>query len=333
MVQLTAATDRLALLDLYTRTRALTEALAEPLSPEDQTAQSMPDVSPTKWHRAHTSWFFETFVLGPHARSYRVYDPHYAYLFNSYYETVGRFFPRSHRGVLTRPGAAEVGRYRTYVDEAMSEFTGSDVDEAVAQIIELGCHHEAQHQELILMDIKHVLAQNPLRPAYRRAAQGDTESGPSGVTWITHEGGVAEVGHTGTGFAFDNESPRHHVYLEPFQLAAAPVTNGEWLGFMDDGGYSRADLWLSDGWATVRDQGWSSPLYWDRVGSTWEQFTLGGMKPVRAEDPVCHISYYEADAFARWGGARLPTEEEWEVVAAGNGPEGSHFLDLDRLHP
>jgi ergothioneine biosynthesis protein EgtB len=340
--------------------RGRTEALAAPLGPEDQVVQSMPDCSPTKWHRAHTTWFFEEFVLGPHVSGYEVVDPDHRYLFNSYYESVGARQPRPRRGMITRPTVEEVGRYRRAVDESVLRLLDrlSDrPDPGASALIELGLHHEEQHQELLLMDAKHLLFQNPLRPAYRQDAPPDPvgvdlTSGAVPVVradgWLRHPGGPVEVGvptqgaEDRPGFAYDNESPRHTVHLEPFALSDRLVTNGEWLAFMDDGGYRRPELWLSDGWAVVQDQGWDAPLYWfddaasgsdTASGSSATLFTLAGPQPVRAADPVVHVSYYEADAFARWAGHRLPTEAEWEAVArehaADTGP-----LQLDAApHP
>jgi ergothioneine biosynthesis protein EgtB len=312
----------------YGTIRGLTEALAAPLSPEDQTVQSMPDVSPTKWHRAHVTWFFETFVLGPHAPRYRPFDERYGFLFNSYYEAVGPRHERSQRGLLTRPGAAEIGAYRDHVDAAMADLLAAGVASDVADLVELGLHHEQQHQELLLMDAKHVLSVNPLRPSYRPARR------PPAVTtdgWLEHDGGLVEVGAGGDGFAFDNELPRHREWLEPFTLRSSLVTCGEWLEFMADDGYHRPELWLSAGWSTICAEGWEAPAYWEPVDG-WMVFTLDGRRRVDPAEPVCHVSYYEADAFARWAGARLPTESEWEVVAAAGGPTGA-FLDPDVLHP
>ena len=322
-----------SLADRYGAVRDLTETLAFPLSPEDQTVQSMPDVSPTKWHRAHTTWFFETFLLSPRLAGYRERCPEYGYLFNSYYEAVGARHPRAARGVITRPGIEEVAAYRRHVDDAMAELVDRlqrDARADALDLVELGMHHEQQHQELLLMDIKHVLSQNPTRPAYR---DGSRSRGPAPAAgWVEHPGGVVEVGHDGDGFAFDNESPRHPVLLVPFAVATRTVTCGEWQAFVDDGGYRRPDLWLSDGWHTVQAEGWEAPLYWSRDGDGWEVFTLAGPKRVDADEPVCHVSLYEADAFARWAGARLPTEAEWEV-AVGPDVDGGRPLDLDRLHP
>jgi ergothioneine biosynthesis protein EgtB len=274
--------------------------------------QSMPDVSPTKWHRAHTSWFFETFVLAPHVAGYEAFDESYGFLFNSYYEAVGPRHARVERGLLSRPGAATIGAYRAHVDAAMSALLRTEVADGLCALIELGLQHEEQHQELLLMDIKHVLSVNPLRPAYSEVAPPGYD--PVTVTWIEHDGGVVEIGATGTAFGFDNEHPRHRSWLDPFALADRLVTAGEWEAFIDDGGYARPELWLSDGWATVHAEGWEAPLYW-HGGPEWHEFGLAGSRPLDRDAPVRHVSYYEADAFARWAGARLPTEAEWEVVA------------------
>jgi ergothioneine biosynthesis protein EgtB len=321
----------------FSEVRATTERLAAPLSPEDQTVQSMADVSPTKWHRAHVTWFFETFVLGPHVPGYRPYDDSYSYIFNSYYEALGQRHPRSERGLISRPGVAEVACYREFVDHAMQHLLSGELGSRVHELITLGLHHEQQHQELLLMDIKHVLSRNPMLPAYAPpidAEQRDRPAPPK-ASWIEHDGGVVEIGHTGEGFGFDNEFPRHRTYLSPFGLADRPVTCGEWLSFMEDGGYERPEFWLSDGWAVVRTQGWDSPLYWfrdDESPDEWQQFTLSGVRPVDPDEPVCHISYYEADAFAHWTGKRLPTEAEWETVASRDA-EGDNFLGPDAPHP
>jgi ergothioneine biosynthesis protein EgtB len=324
----------------YQLVRQLTERLAEPLSPEDQTVQSMADVSPTKWHRAHTTWFFETFLL--HGRDgYRSFDPSYGYLFNSYYEGVGPRHSRPERGFLSRPGCGEIARYRAHVDEAMFGLLDAALDAPTAGLVELGLHHEQQHQELLLMDIKHVLGINPTSPVYAHVpicadVTAQTADLPGCAGWIEHEGGMVEVGHSGQGFAFDNEGPRHEVRLEPFALADRLVTCGEWLDFIEDGGYRRPELWLSDGWGAIHSQCWDSPLYWRRRDGEWLVFTLGGERAIRPAEPVCHVSYYEADAFARWADARLPTEFEWEAVAdtRGGGFDGTpRFLDLNLLHP
>jgi ergothioneine biosynthesis protein EgtB len=283
----------------------------------------MADVSPTKWHRAHVTWFFEQFVLMPYRDGYRPIDERYLYLFNSYYEGAGPRHTRSERGLLSRPGVGEVTAYRQTVDDAVAALLDRSVPAAAAARIELGLHHEQQHQELVLMDIKHVLGTNPLRPAYRltRPLAG-VDPGP--VSWVSHPGGLVEIGTDleAAGFAFDNEAPRHRVWLDPFELADRLVTAGEWLAFMADGGYHRPDLWLSDGWAALQASRRDAPLYWERDGDRWRMYTLHGPGPVDPALPVIHMSYYEADAYARWVGARLPSEAEWEAVAAGQpGPD------------
>jgi ergothioneine biosynthesis protein EgtB len=336
--------------DRYQRVRGFTEALAEPLSPEDQTVQTMPDVSPTKWHRAHTTWFFETFVLDRHAPSYEVVDPAYGFLFNSYYEAVGPRHARPERGLLSRPGVAEIAQYRARVDEAMDRLLAGDGDMPpdVAALVDLGLHHEQQHQELLLMDIKHVLAANPLRPAYRGverpsdAGAGADPGAGDGLdgapVWIGHPGGTVAVGHDRDGFCFDSETPRHDVLLRPFAIRSSLVTAGDWLAFITDGGYREPGLWMSDGWATRQAQGWEAPEYWTHTAADgWSIQTLAGPRPVDPNEPVCHVSWYEADAFARWAGCRLPSEAEWEAVAltrAGSpGIDDRALRDGTGLHP
>jgi ergothioneine biosynthesis protein EgtB len=318
----------------YLSVRATTERLAAPLSPEDQTVQSMPDVSPTKWHRAHGTWFFETFVLLPHVPRYRPYDDAYAYIFNSYYEALGERHPRHERGLISRPGVAEIARYREFVDDAMHDLFRGELEPGLTDLVTLGLHHEQQHQELLLMDIKNVLSRNPLHPAYMAPDDVTDVVAVPRAGWIEHEGGVAEIGHNGRGFGFDNEFPRHKVYLTPFALADRAVTCGEWISFMEDGGYDRPEFWLSDGWSVVMTQHWQAPLYWfrDAESGRWHEFTLSGSRPVDPDAPVCHVSYYEADAYAHWTGKRLPTEAEWETVAAASGT-GDNFLGMDTPHP
>ena len=299
----------------YRAVRDRTEALAAPLGPEDQTVQSMPDASPTKWHRAHTTWFFEEFVLGPHVPGYRAFHEGYRYLFNSYYEAVGPRHPRPERGVITRPGVAEVATYRRHVDEAMARLIDRGAG-AAAGLVELGCNHEQQHQELLVMDICHALSHNPLAPAYGELPwQAPVLAGKDRPDWLRHDGGIVEIGHDGSGFAFDNESPRHEVLLRPYELAPSLVRNADWLAFIADGGYDRPELWMSEGWATVRAQSWRAPEYWRKRDGDWWAFGLGGLEPVRAEEAVVHVSWFEADAFARWAGCRLPLEAEWEALA------------------
>jgi len=300
------------------------------LSPEDQTIQSMPDASPTKWHLAHTTWFFETFLLKPQLPDYRPFDPAYEYLFNSYYEAVGPRHPRPQRGMITRPGVEEILAYRRHVTGAMAELIDSNRSNST-ELIELGLHHEQQHQELILMDIKHALSLNPLSPAYTPERAPTTAGTPLG--WIDFEGGLIEVGHAGQGFAFDNEGPRHRAWVDPFALATRLVTCGEYQAFVDDGGYRRPEFWLSAGWDIVKQRGWEAPAYWREDGV----FTLAGLRPRRTEEPVCHVSFYEAAAYAKWAGKRLPREEEWELAAGDAAPDGNrldaNMLDSGHLHP
>ncbi len=321
-----------ALSEHYGRVRARTEMLCEPLATEDYCIQTAPEVSPPKWHLAHTTWFFETFVLLPYLPGYRVYQAGYDHLFNSYYETVGRPFPRPQRGLLARPTVAEIYAYRAHVDAVMGELLAGD-SEPEAQLaarLVLGLHHEQQHQELLLTDIKHIFAFNPLRPVYREHTL------PAGTAtearWRERVAGVYELGHDGAGFAFDNEGPRHRTYVQDHVLQDRLVTNGEFLEFMEAGGYRRSELWLSDGWRTAQAQGWRAPLYWEQHEDGWWHMTLGGLQPVDAHAPVCHVSHYEADAFARWRGARLPTEAEWELAAAEQAIEGN-FMDSGHLAP
>ena len=310
----------------YGRIRAATLALTAPLSAEDCALQSMPDASPAKWHLAHTTWFFETFVLEPHAAGYRSFDSAYRYLFNSYYNAVGGRHPRPERGMLSRPSLDEILAYRRHVDEAV--LAANDLP---AGLIELGLHHEQQHQELILTDLKHLLSRNPLKPVYRRQWPLTPIRGRA-RTWIGFAGGLHEIGDAGTEFAFDNETPRHRVWLEDFEIASHPVTHGDFLDFIGDRGYGRPELWLSAGWDVVRARGWQAPEYWQQRDGRWHTFTLHGEAPVDRNTPICHVSFFEAEAFARWAGARLPTEAEWEVAAQGAPREGN-FVESGALHP
>ena len=338
---MTASTaDPMTLVQRYDEVRSHTERLAAPLSPEDQTVQSMADVSPTKWHRAHVTWFFETFLLSEHESGFAPFQDQYWFLFNSYYETLGPRFSRVDRGVITRPGVHEVGDYRANVDDRVRDLV-TTLDhgtlDKLAATIELGFHHEQQHQELLLMDIKHVLSRNPLQPVY--AGTPSTSSEPDTLGWVEVEGGLVEVGHDGSpasGFCFDSELPRHRQWLEPYRVADRLVTNGEWLAFMADGGYRRHELWLSDGWARVNADTWRAPLYWTEHDGVWLEHTLHGTWPVNPGLPVSHVSFYEAEAFATWSGKRLPTEAEWEHAVVSDGQAADvrgNLADHETFHP
>lgn len=300
----------------FERVRSYTEVLAAPLSAEDQSAQSMPCASPTKWHRAHSTWFFETFVLGP-AGVERLSPEPYAVLFNSYYNAVGEQYQRPSRGLLTRPSQDEITAYRARVDAAVLEVLRTDLDGELAGRIEVGLHHEQQHQELLLTDVKHLLSCNPLDPAYAQArASGKGADSIPVLRWAEHARGIFPIGCDPDSFHFDNEGPVHDALVHPFQIAQRLVTNGEYEAFIDDGGYDRPEFWLSEGWDAVQTHRWRAPLYWHDDPNGWITFTLHGREPVRKDEPLVHVSYYEADAYARWSGARLPTEEEWEVATA-----------------
>ncbi len=327
------ARPRTDLLETFRSVRALTDRLTRDLSPEDQTPQSMTEASPVKWHRAHTTWFFEEFVLGADP-AYRPRHPDFRFLFNSYYEAVGDRHPRPDRGLVTRPGVAEVAAYRRDVEEQVeAALEAGRLEQDRLTLVELGCHHEQQHQELLLMDLKHLLSRNFMQPVYVERAP-DEHPAPAPVSWIPVAGGVAEIGHDGGGFAYDNEGPRHRVWLEDVEIASRQVTNGEWMEFIADGGYTCPGLWLSDGWGALQASDRRAPGYWRQEDDgAWTTFTLSGRRPVVAAEPVCHVSFFEADAFARWAGCRLPTEQEWEAWAVSRARVDGPLLDPDRCHP
>jgi ergothioneine biosynthesis protein EgtB len=316
----------------YAAVRSATAALAAPLSAEDCALQSMADASPVKWHLAHTTWFFETFLLEHYEDAHRPFHPQFRRLFNSYYHAIGERHPRPERGLLSRPPLSEIIAYRADVDARMAILIERAAGEpALAALIELGLQHEQQHQELILTDVKHLLSRNPLEPAYRSLPQ-PAPAAPARSHWLAGPGGLVDIGHAGRGFAFDNEGPRHRVFLEPYELASHPVSHADFAAFVADGGYRRPELWLSLGWDTVAAQRWTAPLYWDFRDGAWTTFTLHGRVPIDPAAPVTHLSFFEADAYARWAGARLPTEFEWEAAAAGTPVEGN-FADDGVLHP
>jgi ergothioneine biosynthesis protein EgtB len=319
----------------FRRVRQDSERLCQPLQIEDYVIQTTPEASPAKWHLAHVSWFYETFILTVFSDDYREFHPRFRYLFNSYYEQVGDFFPRPQRGLLSRPTVEEVYRYRAYVDEQMAQLIETAREEAwinIAARLVIGLNHEQQHQELLLTDLKYNLAFNPLRPAYRDDLPTPPCRTVPALNWLEYSGGLESLGYDGEGFAYDNESPRHQVYVPSFGLASRLVTNGEYLEFIEDGGYERPELWLSDGWSSIHKMGWQAPLYWEKVDGQWWQMTLGGLRPLVADEPVCHVSYYEAEAFAAWKDKRLPTEAEWEV-AARDLPVKGNLRDSGFLQP
>lgn len=313
-------------------TRALSQELARPLSDEDQVVQAMDDASPTKWHLAHTTWFFEAFVLSQFLPGYRRFDDNFEYCFNSYYEAVGPRHPRPFRGLLTRPSADAVRAYRAHVDEALEALFATELSGEAAALIELGINHEQQHQELLLTDILSLFASQPLKPAYLDDNTGEPAAAADALSFVSFDGGVYEVGHEGTGFSYDNEGPRHEQLIRPFQLANRCVTNAEWIEFIEDGGYETAALWLADGWNLINAEGWRAPLYFESAEGGYGQMGLRGFRQVNPAAPVTHVSYFEADAFARWAGYRLPSEFEWEHASADLAERG-RTLGHGTLHP
>jgi ergothioneine biosynthesis protein EgtB len=330
--------DKQKIRERFVSVRKFTEELCRSLIAEDYVIQSMPDASPVKWHLAHTTWFFETFILSQHIKNYAFYNYTYKFLFNSYYVQAGERYTRAKRGMLSRPGVEEVYKYRQQINERMINLIktiDSLKSEEINFLIELGLNHEQQHQELILTDLKHLLSLNPLRLIYSEKKK-IAGSGISGINWISFPEGIYETGNRGKEFVFDNETPRHKSFISSFSLADRLITNKEYLDFIEDGGYSRAELWLSDGWNVVENEKWRSPLYWEKVDSEWWTFTLSGFNKIAMDEPICHISLFEADAFARWLGARLPTEEEWEAAAydkviKGNFAENGYYQPVPLL--
>jgi len=327
-----------SLMDRYARIRQFSERLCETLTPEDCCLQTMPDVSPLRWHLAHTTWFFETFLLKSRS-GYQPIDEQYEYLFNSYYNSVGHQFPRPQRGTQSRPSFAEIMEYRRLIDERVLEALQSErLHSKQHEVLELGLHHEQQHQELMLTDIKHVFASNPTLPVYREGTWVSSSKELDVDEWTSFPEGLVEIGHAGEGFAYDNELPRHREFLEQFALRNSPITNGEYLQFIEAGGYQQPEHWLSLGWQTIQDEQWEAPLYWKQQEGEWHEFTLGGLKPLDLYRPVTHVSYFEADAFCRWAGYRLPTEAEWEIAAESLSSVDGHFADTllateSVLHP
>lgn len=319
----------------FCRVRQQSEALCEPLSPEDMMVQSCEEASPAKWHLAHTTWFFETFILSEYLPGYREFDPNYRWLFNSYYNAVSDQPEKKLRSSFSRPGVENIFRYRRHVEERIRQLLESKLEPEALRRITLGLNHEQQHQELLATDIKHALWSNPLHPVYQeRTAQNVSQGAVEPATWLEYEGGLREIGFSGPGFAFDMESPRHPVYLQPFRLASRPVSCAEYFEFIEDGGYRRPELWLAAGWDTVKAQQWEAPLYWRKSEGNWQIYTLSGERSLEelGSSPVCHVSYFEADAFAHWAGKRLPTEAEWEVAAQGVPVKGK-LLETGQLHP
>jgi len=331
----TEGTQAARLLARFRQVRDFSERLSESLEPEDYVVQSMPDVSPTKWHLAHTSWFFETFILKVWMPSYRTAVPEYAFLFNSYYNAAGDMHRRDLRGLISRPTVAETYRFRQSIDAHIQELVESADDELLDEmepVFTIGLHHEQQHQELLVTDIKNVFSHNPLHPVFRPRGERRERREIAPASYLNFEETILEIGHDGRGFSYDNEGPRHRALVPAFSLATRPVTNGEYLAFIEAGGYERPEYWLSLGWMTVNEQRWQAPLYWMKRDGRWWNFTLSGMRPIDEAEPVTHVSHFEADAFANWSGARLPTEFEWERAAAGVPVEGN-FVDTERFHP
>jgi ergothioneine biosynthesis protein EgtB len=336
---LRAGNDRAGrLLERFRAVRNFSQSLCETLEPEDYVVQSMPDVSPTKWHLAHTSWFFETFILKVWMPTYRTAVPEYAYLFNSYYNAAGDMHRRDLRGLISRPTVAETYRFRQSIDAQIEELLESADEEMLEEmepVFIIGLHHEQQHQELLVTDIKNVFSQNPLHPIFRQRKETVAAREVAPIAYLDFAETILEIGHDGRGFSYDNEGPRHRALVPAFSLATRPITNGEYLAFIESGGYTRPEFWLSLGWLTVNEPtagGWEAPLYWVKREGRWWNFTLSGMRPIDESEPVTHVSYFEADAFANWSGARLPTEFEWERAAAGLAIEGN-FVDSERFHP
>jgi ergothioneine biosynthesis protein EgtB len=319
----------------YQQVRQLSEKICQPLEIEDYVIQTMPDVSPPKWHLAHTTWFFETFLLIPYLKSYEVFHPQFNYLFNSYYETVGDRHPRPQRGLLSRPTVTTVYQYRAYVDRSIQEAIASHIDNPeFASLLLLGLHHEQQHQELLFTDLKHILATNPMRPVYSNITTFTTKANSQDLRekWLDYPGGIYSIGHAGDDFVFDNESPNHQTFLQDYYLASRLVTNEEYLEFIDADGYTNPEYWLAEGWAIIRAEDWQAPLYWELNGDEWQIMTLMGIVDLVKDEPVCHVSFFEADAYARFRGKRLPTEAEWEVAASSVEIRGN-LLESERLHP
>jgi ergothioneine biosynthesis protein EgtB len=316
----------------FSEVRSFTERLVAHLAPEDLMVQSMPDASPAKWHLAHTTWFFETFLLSEFLPGYQSFDPEFRSVFNSYYKQVGKHPVRGTRGMFSRPTLDRVLAYRAHVDDAMVRLIASGATASAQALIVIGLNHEQQHQELIVTDMKHAFWSQPLRPNFVEQQPARSIAVPGELRWLSFEGGEVEIGHTGSGFAFDNELPRHAFLLRPYRLANRLTTNREYLAFMEDGGYQRPELWLSDGWEVVNQQEWEAPFYWEKDGDEWHVFTTSGMHPVELDEPVCHVSYFEADAFARWARARLPLEGEWEHAASSCAIKGN-FAESGRFHP